>query len=179
MNSKALPLGALVAALGVFFIYISPMYTVSIAGVNARIAEEQAALDAAARFHAKESELKAAQEAIAVSDLERLETFIPNSIDNVGVILDLTALAERSGVQLSSINVAPSPTSSTEGDAEASSVGSIEMTLSATGTYQAFRTFMASIEKSARLLDIINLTVSGSDTGVYGYALSVRLYWLR
>lgn len=177
--NRALPIGAIIAAIGIVVLYVSPTYTGAIAAVKGRIAEQDAALVAAARFHTKEAELAAAKNAIAPTDLERLETLIPSSIDNVGVILDLTALASRSGVQLTSINASQPSTASIEEGGAQLPVGSIDLTLSANGTYKAFLTFMAGIERSARLLDITNLTVGGSDTGVYTYSMSVRLYWLR
>ena len=38
---------------------------------------------------------------------------------------------------------------------------------------------MAGIEKSLRLLDVQDLVVKGSDTGVYTYQMHIRFYWLR
>ena len=59
------------------------------------------------------------------------------------------------------------------------SIGSVDLTLTATGTYKAFRTFLSGIERSARMLDVIRVSVRGSDTGVYAYSMTIRLYWLR
>jgi hypothetical protein len=41
------------------------------------------------------------------------------------------------------------------------------------------QTFLTGIEKSARLLDVQDILVTGSDTGVYTYQMTMRLYWLR
>jgi Tfp pilus assembly protein PilO len=92
------------------------------------------------------------------------------------MILDLTALAARSGVTLSDINVLSPSEESTEGGG---ALGTVDMTLSAVGSYASFRNFLQGIEKSARILDVVRLGVSGSETGVYRFTLSLRLYWLR
>ena len=58
-------------------------------------------------------------------------------------------------------------------------MGTIDLTLAATGTYEDLNTFLAGVELSARLLDMRELSVAGSDTGVYDYTMTLRLYWLR
>ena len=63
--------------------------------------------------------------------------------------------------------------------ARANPVRSADLSLSAIGTYSALQAFLAGIEKSARLLDVRNIVVNGSDTGVYSYKVTIRLYWLR
>ncbi len=179
MMNRMLPAAGLVLAFVVFFIYISPTYSGPVTTIQATIAREQLALNAAASFGDKQKTLAEEKNRITPEDIARLETLLPSSVDNVSAILSLTALAARSGVQISSISV-PQPTQGA-GDVTTppTEVGSIDMTFSATGSYQAFRTFITGIEHSTRLLDVTNLTVKGSDTGVYGYDMTVRLYWLR
>ena len=58
-------------------------------------------------------------------------------------------------------------------------VGSVDLAFSAVGTFAALQAFLTGVEKSARLLDIRDLVVKGSDTGVYQYQMILRLYWLR
>jgi Tfp pilus assembly protein PilO len=179
MTGRLLPAIAFILALVLFFVYINPTYTGSVANSRDAIAQAQSALDAAERFKEKQNELAARKNSIAQSDLDRLDILLPDSVDNVGVILDLTALASRSGLQLASINVAEVPKQSTQNDPSLGPTGSIDLTIVASGTYEGFRSFIAGIERSARILDITSLGVSGSDTGVYSYSLTVRLYWLR
>ena len=178
MINRLIPTAALIIALVIIIGYVAPTFSGEIAETRAAIARTQTALLAAERFGEKENELASAKNAISPSDLARLDTLLPGSVDNVGVILDLTALAARTGVQLASINAVTS-SADTAGENTQSTVGSIDLHISAAGSYQAFRTFLASIEHSARLLDMVTLTVNGSDTGVYSYDMVVRLYWLR
>lgn len=183
MNSRAIPLLALVVAIAIFFGYVNPAWTGSIADTKAAIAANDAALAAAARFAAQQDELAAARDAINPADLARLREFLPSSVDNVGLILDLNALAAKSGLALSNVDVAVSaPEAPRNGAIPAKGtdpVGSVDLSLAAVGTFSALQQFLAGVERSQRLLDVRELNVRGSETGVYNYQMAIRLYWLR
>lgn len=188
MMSRLIPILFILAAAGLFFGYIQPTYTGSVAALQSEIDEIDTALSAAQQFKTKEVQLKAERESLSAEQLARLETFLPDNVDNVQLIVDLNSLAARSGVTLSQFDI--SEQEDTEGAQPAGDSGtaltlssdmtdSIELSVSATGTYAAFRTFLAGIEKSLRPLDVVELTVGDSETGVYTYDLTLRLYWLR
>lgn len=185
MNSRILPFIALVAAIGIFFFYISPTWSGSIAATKSAITLDDQALAAADQYTMQQNTLASARNAIDPAYLVRLSTFLPDSVDNVGLILDLNALAARSGLSLSNIdvNANASTASASAGQglpaAGVNPVGSIDLSLSAVGTYAALQSFLAGVERSARLLDVRDVVVRGSDTGVYNYQMSLRLYWLR
>ncbi|MBI2025438.1 hypothetical protein HYT04_01465 [Candidatus Kaiserbacteria bacterium] len=61
----------------------------------------------------------------------------------------------------------------------ANPIGSVDLSLSAIGTYSSLQAFLVGIENSARLIDVRDIVVKGSDTGVYTYQMTLRLYWLR
>lgn len=185
MNSRILPVIALSIAIGIFFAYVNPTWSGSIADTKAAIKLDDDAIDLANKYVAKKDTVAADRDKINPGDLERLETFLPDSVSNVGLILDINALAASSGLSLASIDVAVA-----DGGAKTSAsgalpttmanpVGSINLSLSALGTFSAFQKFLNGIEGSARLLDVQDMTVKGSDTGVYSYQVTLRLYWLR
>jgi len=185
MSDRIIPMFAFLAAIGIFFSYIHPTWTGAIAETRASIVANDEALEAASAYTAQQNALAAARNAIDPANLERLSIFLPDSVDNVGLILDLNALASRSGIVLSNIDVA-TETSSANTTSRAAApgarvdpVGSVDLTLSAVGTYSALQTFLMGIERSARILEVRDLTVRGSDTGVYGYQMKIRLFWLR
>lgn len=190
MSTRILPLIALFVAIGIFFFYVSPAWSGSIGATKAAIAADDQALAAANQFAAQQNTLASARDAIDPADLTRLTTFLPDSVDNVGLILDLNALAARSGFSLASIDVISKTTSVTTAPAGqqqggglpaagVSPVGFVDMSLSAVGTYTALQSFLTGVERSARLLDVRDIVVKGSDTGVYNYQMLLRLYWLR
>lgn len=186
MNTRVLPLIALLVAAGIFFLYVSPTWSGPIRATKAAIASDDQALAAANEYTRQKNALSSARDAIDPANLTRLAAFLPDSVDNVGLILDLNALAARSGFSLANIDVvsktangATVPSRLGLPAAGASPVGSIDLSLSAGGTYAALQAFLTGVEKSARLLDVRNVVVKGSDTGVYNYQMALRLYWLR
>ena len=188
MNSRALPPFAILISIGIFFAYVMPLWTGQIAQTRDAISSDDQALAAAAEYTLEQNKLAAEKDAISPADLKRLETFLPSSVDNVGLILDLNALAARSNISLSGIDVANIASArSPEGDipigetdsAASDPVGSVDLSLSAIGTYSAFQNLLAGIERSGRLLDIHDLSVTGSNNGAYSYAMKVGLYWLH
>lgn len=183
MTSRLLPFLSMVAAVGIFFAYINPLWNGQIAEAKAAIAANNKALESADAYVKRENELAAQMNAIDPVALARLNSLLPDSVDNVGLVLDLNGLAGRTGLSLASVDVANSAASGVGAAAAAGSsvdpVGAIDLTISAKGTYDALIKFLNGIELSGRLLDVRDLQVTGSDTGVYTYAMTIRLYWLR
>ena len=180
MNSNIPPVIALLIAIGIFFAYINPTWSGSIATTKAAIASDNQALAAADEYSAQQNQLASARAAINAADLTRLNVFLPDSVDNVQLILDLTAIAARSGLILSNVGIsADAASSASAGMSSASPINSVNLTLSAAGTYSALQSFLREIERSQRLLDVQDLLVTSSNTGVYTYQMTIRLYWLR
>ena len=187
MNSRILPTLALLLSVGIFFAYVKPTWSGPLKETKTAIANTEKALVAAGEYKKKQNELTSARNAIDEENLDRLSIFLPDSVDNVGLILDINALAARSGLALANIDVvmndknvaSEAPSSGALPAARGNPVGSVDLSLSAIGTYSALQAFLTGVEKSARLLNVRNITVRGSDTGVYNYQMIIRLYWLR
>jgi Tfp pilus assembly protein PilO len=183
MNNRILPSLSLIIAVAAFFMYVSPTWSGSIAATKAAIANDDQALSAASQYVAEQNQLATERDAIDPTDLARVTAFLPDSVDNVGLILDLNALAAHSGLSLANIDVVANSSDSSRspatGSAGASPLGSVDLSLSAIGTYAALQNFLRGVERSRRLVDIRDLIVRGSDTGVYNYQMVLRLYWLR
>ena len=186
MIQRLLPIVIVIAAIGLFFVYTSPAYTGPVTAARLEVESLNGALKAADAFKERESQLLAERDALPAEDLARLEAFLPNNVNNIQLILDLDALAARSGVRLSNFNVGEqaSDGSATTDDESislesTSAVGFIDITLTAEGTYSAFRSFIQATEQSLRMLDLVALNIDGSATGVYTYDMTFRIYWLQ
>ncbi len=182
MMSRLIPVALVLIAIGLFFGYINPTYGGRIAELRTEIKSYDAALDAAKKFVAKETELKLQRDSISDESLARIEAFLPDGVDNVRLILDLNSLASRSGVVLSNFDTSATATSN-EGDklslASAGPVDSLDLSVSATGNYNSFKAFLKGAEWSLRPLDLVDLAIEDSSTGVYSYTMTFRIYWLR
>ncbi|HYF28750.1 MAG TPA: hypothetical protein VEA36_00080, partial [Candidatus Paceibacterota bacterium] len=162
----------------------NPTMNGPIAAARQEILNYDNALAAAERFRAKEAELDAERRAIPPESLVRLESFLPDGVDNVQLILDLDALASRTGLTLAGFDVTEMQTTE-EVDPNGIIISddlpteSIELTTTGTGSYESFRRFLTGAERSLRPLDIASLRITTSEAGVYTYNITFRLYWLK
>lgn len=182
MTNRLLPAALIIAAIAVFLVYVRPTFVGPIADLSANATQYDAALAAADRYDAREAELARERDQLPPDQLARLSTFLPDGVDNVRMILDLTALAGRTGVSLSGFNIksnAADGGSSGSQLASGSLIDSVDLSVTATGTYSSFRSFLSGIETSLRPMDLVNLEVKGSPTGVYTFDMTLRIYWLR
>jgi hypothetical protein len=189
--TRILPILFILIAIGLFFFYIEPTWNGPIAQAKQQVASYDSALAAASTFTQKENQLLAEQNSIPAASLSRLETYLPDGVNNVQLILDLNSLAQKSGVSLANFDVENNAAQQEAGAGGAttpavgglpqstSAVNSLTLSVSATGTYQAFRTFLAASEQSLRQMDVTSLQVSNSSTGVYTYTITYRIYWLH
>jgi hypothetical protein len=183
-RSPIVPIVFILVAIVIFFVYVSPTYSGPIAADQAQIAGYDSALAAAQTYVTTENGLAAKRDAIPAAELARLSTFLPEGDDNVQSILDLDSLAARSGISLANFTTSASAASgATDASAGAPStnttLGSVDLTVNATGTYAALQAFILGIENSLRLVDLVSLSVAQSDTGVYSYQMTFRLYSLH
>ncbi len=187
--SRIIPIVFIVIAIGLFVGYVNPTYTQSIAAEKQQIASDDSALAAASTFNDKEGALLTQKNAIDSASLARVEAFLPDSVNNIQLIIDLEALAARQGIALSGFSISSNQNASsgavgqpaaTVAPLQSTSLTySLDLSVTATGTYQAFQSFLTAAEQSLRPLDIIQLGVSDSTTGVYTYNITFRIYWLH
>lgn len=191
MNNRLLPILVLILALGVFAGYVNPTWTGEVAEIKDAIAANDDAIAAARSYLTREEELLKKRDAMDQNDLAKLSAMLPDGVDNVGLILALNALAARSGLALSNIDVSQPAAADTANASQGFSAsggsgfggithtGSVDLSLTATGSYEAFQRFLTGVERSERLLDVRSISVQGTNTGLYTYQMTIRFYWLR
>lgn len=187
---------------GIFFFYTEPTYD-SVKAAQGEIAQYDAALDKASELQKLKQSLLSRYNAFNPTDLDRLQKFLPDHVDNVRLILDLDSLAGRFGLGLQNVDVSGS--SGQSGAKNQTALGAIaasgqkydSLTLKFTthGTYSAFVRFMADLESSLRVVDLVALSISSDTPGVsagplgrapsgpaeprYTYDITLRTYWLK
>jgi len=183
---KLIPAVLVLIAIGIFFVFTSPTYTGPVAEAKLEIKSLDSALAAAQEFSTQERNLKEERAALPVEGLERLNAFLPDNVNNIQLILDLDALAARSGVRLSNFDIGEQASGEEEEVQEGNlvldstdPVGHIDITVTAEGTYSSFRSFLEATEQSLRLLDLVGINIKSEPTGVYTYDMTFRIYWLQ
>lgn len=143
---------------------------------------------------------------LSIEDRDRLDKMVPNTTDNIRLIIDLNSVARRHGVSLknikavattkedtsqSGVNVSsPAPANLSTLSRDTNSIAStgniptptldiVNISFSVSASYQQFIGFMRDIEASLRIMDLNHLTVAASDTGTYDFGVQLSTYWLR
>lgn len=185
MINRTLPALLIIISIGIFVLYVNPTYKNSILPLKEEIKRSDSALAAASDFKRKEAQLATERAAISEESVTKINSFLPDGVDNVQLIVDLNALAARSGVRLSNFNIkenrqagADSP-ESLLADQGRRGTDSLDLSVTVNGTYGAFRTFLYGVEHSLRLMDVTQIIVTSSATGVYSFDVTFRIYWLH
>jgi hypothetical protein len=174
-----MPFVFLALALAIAVLYIRPELTGTVENLRAQIGIDDQALAAAGRYDAREADLASQRNAIPADELDRLQAYVPDSVDTVRVVIDLNALAARTGVSLSDFAVANASSAASGSLTNSALTDSVDLSLTVTGTYGSFRTFLQGLETSLRPYDVVDIGVKSSATGVYTYALTLRTYSLQ
>lgn len=197
------PLLAIIVAIVIFVTYAQPTYNETKV-VRAELADYRETIDKANQLRARIDELIAERNRLSPTDLERLEVFLPDRIDEVKAVLALDALAQQNGLGFGNIRIEATEDVSRSGRVEEISESDLAgteyiprvraedesgesriiqqfdvLTLKFTvlGSYEDFRTFVDQVEQSLLLMDISLLGITESTEGTLpSFEVAVRLY---
>lgn len=183
------PIIAIVIAIALFFVYVQPTFT-SVRVIEDETHQYEEAIASAERLQARVSELSQAQNTIPVSDLQRLEAMVPNSLDEVLLLIDLSALAQEHNLFLGEIQVdaegaegedpfAEAQPAPQNGAVEGEAYESMDLGFSVVGTYEDFRAFVRAVEESLVLMEVVEISFSQSDGDLLTFDMVIRTYALN
>ncbi len=191
----------ILASIGIFFFFIDPTYK-EVQKLQADIEKNKEIIDVANRLDLRKKELNDKFNQIPEIEKESIEKFLPDTVDNVRLIIDINNIAEKFGIVIRDISVSAEE-SSTAGEnrrslsqksnfegiaedyvikyADTSKVGVINFSFSVSAKYEVFLEFLKQLEESLRLLDIRNIEVSRGSAGsvFYDYKVTFETYWLK
>lgn len=169
----------LLASLGLFFFFVIPQYEA------VRIKQEQIkilndALNNSRKVQAARDTLLSTYNNIGVADIERLKKILPDHVDNVRLILEVDRIASRNNMVLQNV----STREDVRGDSGAlgpddSLFGKLRLNFSLAGRYESLISFLAEVEQSLRVVDIVALSFTRGLGDLYEYELEVDTYWLK
>lgn len=108
---------------------------------------------------------------------DMLQKFLPDSIDNVKLIIDINQIASDNGMTIRNISIKGNDTSAIGPDSRPYGVATLGFSVS--GPYQTFKRFLAALETSLRLVDVTALSFTAGDKDQYEYNLEIKAYWLK
>lgn len=179
-----MPIILIIAAVGLFFMKVNPLYS-EVSALRAESKQYDEALDIAKELEQLRSELSTKLESFSQSDLARLDHFLPRRLDTVRIILDLDGIASRYGIKLDGLAVtdATPKGGNNPNNAEAKSIQSnvVTVTFNFKATYAQATQFIRDTEKSLRLFDGVNVSVKSipDNPSQYDFNMTLNTYWIN
>jgi Tfp pilus assembly protein PilO len=182
------PLILIIVSIGAFFGYIDPNYRgqnlnngkLSIIDLQKSYADYETALSQSTEIKEQRQKNEDVKASISEADLQKLKKLLPDNIDNIQLIIDITNIATKHGLVLKGTKLDSGATQElTKIGKDTSKYGVVGISFSVTSSYDNFQEFLADLEKSLRLVQITDLSVTGSNSEVYDFAIGLKTYWLK
>lgn len=179
-----------------FFMLVNPMY-IEVSSLKSQIASYNQALDNSKALENERDKLTKKYSDINPEDLDKLSKLLPDSVDNIRLILEIEKIASPYGMVLRDVKYDAEIKDSTQADAQSGisqlnnelankDFGSWDLEFSTEGTYSNFLNFMKDLESNLRIVDIVSIQFAAPDTVSkttkaenYKYGFKIKTYWLK
>ncbi|MDR3558249.1 MAG: hypothetical protein P4L61_01830 [Candidatus Pacebacteria bacterium] len=186
MNRNITALILLVLAVGIYFTYTSGQITV-LNGIQATNNQYLSAINNANKLIQLRDSVLNQYNAISDLDKSRLDKIVPSNVDNIRLMIDIAGIAARHGLTAAGLKTsADTSISGSTASAQSNQMGSsggglstVTVSFNVSTTYTNFIAFLQDLERSLRVLDVTNITLSSSPSGVYTYGVTLNTYWLK
>ena len=185
-----------------FFTIVNPMYG-DVSKLRTEVATYNLALNNSKELQATRDQLVDTYKNISQSDRERLDHFLPNTVNNIKFILEVERIANLHSMSIKNIKFDAKDTTDTKITASGTTssitaasdkpvnlpYGVFPIEFTTEGNYDTFVLFLKDLEHNLRLVDIKSVSFSvpatldkptaGYDPNIYTYTLKVETYWLK
>jgi Tfp pilus assembly protein PilO len=181
----------------VFFVWTKSIFN-NITTLKVEAASYNQALSNAKSLESERDRLQKKVDTMPSESLARLEKLLPESVDNVRIILEISKLALPYGMVLKNIkydtidsSAGNSSVASTQNglNTNPQDYGTWNLGFSTTGTYDNFIAFLKDLESNLRIIDISSIDFASDDATVtnpklgsnqvYTYNFKIKTYWLK
>lgn len=184
----------LILSITIFFVFIDPFYS-EVKTLRSEVDTYSDALNNSTELQKTRDSLVDVYKSIKQEDKDRLIHMLPNSIDNIELILEIEKIANSHGLPIGNIRFdAKSLEDSSSGTVGSQgknlSYGIFPMDFTVDGKYETFLLFLKDLEKNLRLVDVKSISFSSASSPTsldgsvesslpYTYTLKVQTYWLK
>ena len=179
-----------------FFVLVNPMYK-EVSALKAQAASYNQALDNSKALEDERDKLTKKYSDIDPENLEKLLKLLPDSVDNIRLILEIEKIASPYGMVLKDVkydtekkDTSPdgsiSPIAQLNNDLANKDFGAWDLEFSTEGSYPNFLNFMRDLESNLRIVDVSSIQFTAGDTTSknitsenYKYGFKIRTYWLK
>jgi len=187
------PIILVAISITLFFAVAKPMYD-GLAVLRTETSSYDEALSNSKALESERDKLTQKYNSIGGENLDRLSKLLPESVDNIRLILEIEKIAAPYGMALRDVKYdtieADIKTPSTAvlpggpGQISRKDYGEWNLGFSVEGSYDNFVSFLRDIENNLRIVDISSIEFS-SNTGndpfsnKYKYSFKIKTYWLK
>lgn len=194
----------IIAALFIVFAVIKPKLD-SIKIVEDEAAQYQEAVKKTSEYNSSLAALVSTKDSFTRDELEKLEHYLPSSVDTITVMADIKAIADRSGLDVVGIGLASSDDGSNTGEKDdfvydgddldgepqmddRPKTSHKDYVFNAQGDYAGIKTFLATLEYNQYPLEVVAMHfaaqenskeaegVSVSTEPLFTYTIMLRVY---
>ena len=182
-------------AIAGFFMFTNPLYK-NISEIRTQIVSYNEALDNSKALEAERDKLTQKYNSIDSENLAKLNKLLPDSVDNIRLILEIEKMASPYGMVLKDIKYDTiTKKDDTTGEViqggaaiqpSRKDYGTWDLEFSTQSTYNNFVNFIKDLESNLRIIDISSIQFSsntgaglGSSSEVYKYGFKIKTYWLK
>lgn len=175
-----------IASVGIFFGFIQPQYEKTKETRTEAVRYENA-VNKSNELRGVRDELMTKKNGISVDNLARIQKMIPDTVDNIRLILDMDEIAGKYGLSIKNIKVSSAPRAEERAiGPDNSPYGEALISFSVSSSYSNFKNFLKDLEQSLRLVDITALSLKagggekvGTGSDNYSFDISLKTYWLK
>jgi len=188
-----------------FFVITNPLYG-DVNKLRKQVEVYNTALDNSKELQARRDELMKNYKSVKKADMERLESFLPNTVNNIKFVLEVERIANIHGMAIEGIKFesiklddtkdatqpeAGTDVISSEGPSESVPYGVFPVEFTTEGNYDTFISFLKDLEYNLRLVDVKTVVFTvpevsdnkevgpQKDPSIYKYNVKVETYWLK
>lgn len=181
-NSLLTQVGIAGLAIGIIVTYIQPTFT-EIKNRQDEIKQTKEELAKVTVVNQRLAQLYSSVNQIPQTDRLALTTYLPDELDEVKVLRDLSIIADQAQILVTSLKY--SKAGPVGGSSQTEATNSVPMPqvhsfdLSFTSSYEAFKEFLLLLEKNNYALDIAQAEVSQSESGQMSIVLEINTYSVK
>lgn len=193
-----LPIIFILIAVGLFFVAVNPLYK-DVSQLRADLGAYSTALTRSTELQKVRDALLDSYNSISTDQKNKLNRLLPNTVDNIQLILQIQQVASAHGLTITNIRfdapaaeeAAPGARVGVSSDPAANRpYGVFDLEFRTQARYQDFVSFLKDMEQNLRLVDVteINFTVPVPITNARGevvnpdifiFDLKLQTYWLK
>ena len=186
-----IPIILIISSFAVFFGYIDPNYkgTINddkhyadsgIAFLKSEDAKYVTLLNSSTENITKKTDLAAKRNTISEADIIKLGRFLPDNVDNIRLIIEISKIAEARALVTKNISFGDMSKNTTDTiGPDSTPYGTLPMKFTVNSSYPNFIGFLKELESNLRLLDITDISFVSTESGFYDFSVTLNTYWLK